>query len=152
MDRCGREAQFNLPYFNFPTGSINTTIMELGPKSHNGDGLSGLNSIIAVYMDPLGFDTFELADVLTTFRFKLHCLEALIRMTLINMTTSSKAKNRVQPLCETLATPSQAVGEPPFFLGSSAFFAARGLNSALHEVMKPCRVTPKDPSTCIVKS
>ena len=103
MDPCGREAQFNLPYFNFPTGSINTTIMELGPKNHNGDGLSGLNSIIAVYMDPLGFDTFELADVLTTFRFKLHCLEALIRMTLINITTSSKAKNRVQPLCETLA-------------------------------------------------
>ena len=28
--------------------------MELGPQHHNGDGLSGPNSIIAVYMDPLG--------------------------------------------------------------------------------------------------
>ena len=31
-----------------------TTIMELGPQSHNGDGLLGPNSIIVVYMDPLG--------------------------------------------------------------------------------------------------
>ena len=29
-----------------PRGSINTTIMELGPQSHNGDGLLGPNSII----------------------------------------------------------------------------------------------------------
>ena len=29
--------------------------MELGPQNHNGDGLLGLNSIIVVYMDPLGF-------------------------------------------------------------------------------------------------
>ena len=28
--------------------------MELGPKNHNGDGLLGPNSIIVVYMDPLG--------------------------------------------------------------------------------------------------
>ena len=28
--------------------------MELGPQNHNGDGLLGLNSIIIVYMDPLG--------------------------------------------------------------------------------------------------
>ena len=28
--------------------------MELGPQNHNGDGLLGLNSIIVVYMDPLG--------------------------------------------------------------------------------------------------
>ena len=28
--------------------------MELGPQNHNGDGLSGPNSIIVVYMDPLG--------------------------------------------------------------------------------------------------
>ena len=28
--------------------------MELGPQHHNGDGLLGLNSIIIVYMDPLG--------------------------------------------------------------------------------------------------
>ena len=37
-----------------PRGSIYTTIMELGPQNHNGDGLLGLNSIIVVYMDPLG--------------------------------------------------------------------------------------------------
>ena len=30
------------------------TIMELGPQNHNGDGLLGPNSIIVVYMDPLG--------------------------------------------------------------------------------------------------
>ena len=35
-------------------GSIYTTIMELGPQNHNGDGLLGPDSIIVVYMDPLG--------------------------------------------------------------------------------------------------
>ena len=39
---------------SLPRGSINTTIMELGPKSHNGDGLLGSNSIMAVYMDSMG--------------------------------------------------------------------------------------------------
>ena len=29
--------------------------MELGPQNRNGDGLLGPNSIIAVYMDPLGY-------------------------------------------------------------------------------------------------
>ena len=38
-------------------GSIYITIMELGPQNHNGDGLSGPNSIIVVYMDPLGMET-----------------------------------------------------------------------------------------------
>ena len=28
--------------------------MELGPQNHNGDGLFGPNSIIVVYVDPLG--------------------------------------------------------------------------------------------------
>ena len=28
--------------------------MELGPQNHNGDGLLEPNSIIVVYMDPLG--------------------------------------------------------------------------------------------------
>ena len=28
--------------------------MELSPQNHNGDGLLGANSIIVVYMDPLG--------------------------------------------------------------------------------------------------
>ena len=37
-----------------PRGSRNTTIMESGPQNHNGDGLLGANSIIVVYMDPLG--------------------------------------------------------------------------------------------------
>ena len=31
------------------------TVMELGPQNHNGDGLLGPNSIIVVYMDPLGY-------------------------------------------------------------------------------------------------
>ena len=39
---------------HYPRGSICTTIMELGPQNHNGDGLLELNSIIVVYMDPLG--------------------------------------------------------------------------------------------------
>ena len=39
-----------------PRGSIYTTIMELGPQNHNGDGLLGANSIIVVDMDPLGWD------------------------------------------------------------------------------------------------
>ena len=37
-----------------PRGSIYTPIMELGSQSHSGDGLLGPNSIIVVYMDPLG--------------------------------------------------------------------------------------------------
>ena len=35
-----------------PRGSI--SIMELGPQSHSKDGLSIPNSIMVVYMDPLG--------------------------------------------------------------------------------------------------
>ena len=31
--------------------------MELGPQNHNGDGLLGANSIIVMYMDPLGLYT-----------------------------------------------------------------------------------------------
>ena len=37
-----------------PRGSIFATIMELGPKNHNGDGFLGLDSIVVMYMDPLG--------------------------------------------------------------------------------------------------
>ena len=37
-----------------PRGSIYTSIMELGPRNHSGDGLLGPNAIIVVYMDPLG--------------------------------------------------------------------------------------------------
>ena len=32
-----------------PRGSIHTTIRELGPQNHNGDGLFGPNSMIVVY-------------------------------------------------------------------------------------------------------
>ena len=46
-----------------PRGSIYTTIMELGPQNHNGDGLLGPNSIIVVYMDPLGYNTLSPAGV-----------------------------------------------------------------------------------------
>ena len=41
--------------FLMPRRSIHTTIMELGPPNHNGDGLLGPNSMIVVYMDPLGW-------------------------------------------------------------------------------------------------
>ena len=37
---------------------MNTTIMELGPQNQIRDGLLGPNSIMVVYMDPLGFDDF----------------------------------------------------------------------------------------------
>ena len=30
----------------------------IGPQNHNGDGLLGSNSIIVVYMDPLGYPYF----------------------------------------------------------------------------------------------
>ena len=30
------------------------TMVELGPQNHNADALLGANSIIVVYMDPLG--------------------------------------------------------------------------------------------------
>ena len=33
--------------------------MELGPENHNGDGLLGPNSIMVVYMDPLGVNLFQ---------------------------------------------------------------------------------------------
>ena len=39
---------------SLPRGSINTPIVELGSQNHSRDGLSGANSIIVVYMDPLG--------------------------------------------------------------------------------------------------
>ena len=38
----------------FPKGSIYTTIMEIGHQNHSTDGLLGPNSIMVVYMDPLG--------------------------------------------------------------------------------------------------
>ena len=44
----------DFPRSCFPRGSIYTTVTEFGPQNHNGDGLLGLNSIIVVYMDPLG--------------------------------------------------------------------------------------------------
>ena len=37
-----------------PRGSIYTPIMESGSQNHSRDGLLGPNSIIVVYMDPLG--------------------------------------------------------------------------------------------------
>ena len=41
------------PYL-IPGGSIYTTIMEFDPQNHSKDGLLGPNSIMLVYMDPLG--------------------------------------------------------------------------------------------------
>ena len=37
-----------------PRGSTNTPIMELGSQNHSRDGRLGPNSIIVVYMEPLG--------------------------------------------------------------------------------------------------
>ena len=37
-----------------PRGSIYTASLELGPQHHTKDGLLGPNSIMAVYVDPLG--------------------------------------------------------------------------------------------------
>ena len=36
--------------------------MELGPQNHNGDGLLGPNSIMVVYVDPLGMVRFCCID------------------------------------------------------------------------------------------
>ena len=41
-------------FSSYPRGSIYTPIMELGSQNHSRDGLLGPNSIIVVYMDPLG--------------------------------------------------------------------------------------------------
>ena len=43
-----------------PRGSIYTTIMGLSLKNHNGDGLLGPNSIMVVYMDPLGYKLIKI--------------------------------------------------------------------------------------------
>ena len=42
---------------SLPRGSIYATIMELGSQNHNKDGLLGPNSIMVVYMEPLGYWT-----------------------------------------------------------------------------------------------
>ena len=50
--------------------------MELGPQNHNGDGLLGPNSIIVVYMDPLGmfrsspYDSLELRPLYAKERLR----------------------------------------------------------------------------------
>ena len=41
-------------YINYYPEGPYTLIMELGPQNHNGDGLLGANSIIVVFMGPLG--------------------------------------------------------------------------------------------------
>ena len=38
-----------------------TTIMQLAPQNHNKDGLLGPNSIVEVYVDPLGHRYFEVS-------------------------------------------------------------------------------------------
>ena len=42
------------PLGSYSRGSIYTPIMELGSQNHSRDGLLGPNSILVVYMDPLG--------------------------------------------------------------------------------------------------
>ena len=52
--------------YSGPRGSIYTTIMDLGPQNHNGDGLLGANSIIVVHRDPLGEASFQaVPDILS---------------------------------------------------------------------------------------
>ena len=66
-------------YDAFARGSIYTTIMELGPQNHNGDGLLGPRSITVVYMDPLGsLCTVQLGWVQVASRvFSVRWLSAL---------------------------------------------------------------------------
>ena len=45
--------------FKIPRGSINTTIMELGPERPSPLWFWGPNSIIVVYMDPLGLNNLK---------------------------------------------------------------------------------------------
>ena len=52
--RIGQVSELEVDRLSLPRGSIYTTIMELGPQNHNGDGLLGPHSKIVVYMDPLG--------------------------------------------------------------------------------------------------
>ena len=40
--------------FTKPRGSTDTTIKELGPKYHTVEGIMGPNSLMVVYVDPLG--------------------------------------------------------------------------------------------------
>ena len=49
-----KQQPFLRAYERKPRGSIYTTIMELGPKRPSLSWLWGPNSIIVVYMDPLG--------------------------------------------------------------------------------------------------
>ena len=46
--------------YSDPRGSTNTPIMELGSQHHSRDGLLGPNSIMVVYMDPLGIIGFSM--------------------------------------------------------------------------------------------
>ena len=50
--------------------------MELGPQNHNGDGRLGPNSIIVVYMDPLGlcFAILGFLSRLSSLRLALQSL------------------------------------------------------------------------------
>ena len=51
-----------------PRGPIYTTIMELGPQNHSGDGRLGPNSGIVVYMDPRDFSSPLRIPTLTSIR------------------------------------------------------------------------------------
>ena len=44
---------------SLPRGSIYSTVMVLGAQSHNMDGLLGPNSIMVLYMEPLGYNTLN---------------------------------------------------------------------------------------------
>ena len=53
------QEQYSTPEAIYPRGSIYTTIMELGSKRPSPLWFSGPNSIIVVYMDPLGIASSE---------------------------------------------------------------------------------------------
>ena len=52
--------------------------MELGPQKHNRDGLSVPNSIIVVYMDPLGIDPSQVSILRLVFVQKSLCLDVAV--------------------------------------------------------------------------
>ena len=50
--------------------------MELGPQNHNGDDFLECNSIIVVYMDPLGKVYWKVWVSTWNFRVSSHCVTA----------------------------------------------------------------------------
>ena len=65
--------------------SIYTTIMEFGPKNHNGDGLLGPNSIMVVSMDPLGYIAVSDSGAIYPRDLRTHILRLLGPKTILRL-------------------------------------------------------------------